>query len=290
MPELAPGPACQRGIRVKVRLGISTCPNDTFAFHAILNGIVTSPRIDFDISLLDIQELNEQMRSQRLHVGKASFFAALQLASSYGILSVGSAIGFGVGPLLLAREQNVVPAPHHRVLCPGSETTATLLLHCLYPQLRQVQQRNFAEIMPALAAGQADLGVVIHEGRFTYAQSGLCLVEDLGQRWEDETKTPVALGGLLARHDLAAEVRTEVRELIGKSLAYAHQHRRSALATMRRHAKELNDDVIWAHVDLYVNEQTTTLDQTGRAAILEMHRRAIAAKSLNPALPPPVFL
>ncbi|MDP1564149.1 MAG: 1,4-dihydroxy-6-naphthoate synthase [Pirellulaceae bacterium] len=280
---------------MKIRIGISTCPNDTFSFFPLLEHRLSTEGIEFDFCLSDVQELNERLQAGDLDVGKASFHAALKLSDRYGVFAAGAALGFGNGPLLLARPGLVrsgvgddgrfkglsgpsVPGTTAamRVLCPGPDTTAYLLYRLFYPDGAPAQHVVFSEIAPALLAGEADYGVCIHEGRFTYRQQGLGLVEDLGQRWEQETRSPLPLGGILGRLDLGSEVLGKISCLIQGSVREAMAHRELALPTMRRHAQEFDDQVLWSHVDLYVNRWTEDLGDVGLAALNELGRRAAA--------------
>lgn len=264
---------------MKVRLGISTCPNDTFAYAGLLEGATRAAGVDLDIRLADVQELNEALELGELDVAKASFHAALGLADRFGVLPVGAALGFGNGPLLLAARDGGHPAAidgSPRVLCPGAGTTATLLYR-LFHDAGVVEHVVFDRIMPALERGDADFGVCIHEGRFTWKARGLFLVEDLGERWERETGSPLPLGGLLARKDLDPAAREAVTAAARASLARSQGDPLSVLPTMRRWAAELDDDVIMSHVDLYVNEWTMRLGRTGADALRELSRRARAA-------------
>lgn len=255
-------------------VGLSTCPNDTFLFAPLLEGRVDTRGLELRFVLGDVQELNETLRAGELAVSKASFALALELADTHGVLRVGSALGFGVGPVLLAPAGRGAPAPGARILAPGADTTASLLMACLHPELLPLEQTRFDLIMPALLAGEADAGVCIHEGRFTYAEQGLQLVEDLGKRWERETQAPVPLGGLLARHDLGAEVHRRLTAVLAESLAEARAAPQRCLEVMREHAQELSDEVLWKHVELYVNEHTAELGEPGAAALAELARRA----------------
>lgn len=264
---------------MKIRLGISTCPNDTFAHAGLLEGATKATGVDLDIRLADVQELNEALERGELDVAKASFHAALGLADRFGVLPVGAALGFGNGPLLLAAREGGSPADFDgapRVLCPGAGTTATMLYR-LFHDAGEVEQAVFDRIMPALENGEADFGVCIHEGRFTWKARGLHLVEDLGERWERETGSPLPLGGLLARKDLDPGVLAAVTEAVRASLSRSQGDPLSILPTMRRWAAELDDDVIMSHVDLYVNAWTMRLGGTGGDALAELSRRARAA-------------
>jgi 1,4-dihydroxy-6-naphthoate synthase len=255
----------------RLHLALSPCPNDTFLFHGLLDGQVDRRGIDFRFEFLDIEELNRRLFAGEFDVAKASFHAALFLTHECVVLPTGSALGFGVGPVLLSSKEGARPAAASRVLCPGQHTTATLLYRLFYPNTGQVEQVVFSDIMARLSAGTADLGVVIHEGRFTYKEHGLYLVEDLGTRWESTMKSPLPLGGLLARRRLGTDLLARVQAVLRDSLEYGLAHRERTVPTMRAHAQELDDRVLFAHVDTYVNEWTLDLGPTGRAALDRLH-------------------
>ena len=262
----------------RIRLGISTCPNDTFAFHGLLTGAVAADGLDLAIELADIEALNERMLRGEFDVCKVSFAAALDMARDVVVLPSGSALGFGVGPLLLAAEADRRPAePEQLTLCPGERTTASLLFSLFHPGTTRVEQVVFSEIMPRLAARTADFGVCIHEGRFTWQAQGLHLVEDLGSRWEAETSSPLPLGGIVAARRLGSGPIAAVQRAIRDSLARSLADPASALPTMRRHAQEFDDRVLMQHVELYVNDWTLDLGDTGRRALATLSSRAAAA-------------
>ncbi len=261
-----------------IRLGISTCPNDTFAFHGLLSREVDWRGLDFEVELLDIEQLNTRMLRGEFDACKVSFAAALGMAREIVVLPSGSALGFGVGPLLLAARAETRPAAATQLtLCPGTQTTAALLFDLFHPRSTRIEQAVFSEIMPRLVARTADFGVCIHEGRFTWEAHGLHLVEDLGSRWEAETGCPLPLGGIVASRRLPAEVTAAVQRVIHDSLALALADPTAALPTMRRHAQEFDDHVLMQHVDLYVNDWTVDLGDTGRRALDEFSARAAAA-------------
>ena len=264
---------------MRIHLGISTCPNDTFAFHAILERRVDLRGLEFEVELADVEELNQRLLGGEFDAAKGSFAALLALTDELGVLPAGSALGSGVGPLLLAAHPGAsaeLPADA-RVLCPGEHTTAHLLLRLLHPELENIEHVVFSDIMPALSAGRAELGVCIHEGRFTWEASGLGFVEDLGERWESETSALLPLGGILARRRLGTDVLERLAQVVRDSVEYALAHRAETRPTMQRHAQELALDVIEAHVDLYVNEHTVELGPSGVAALGHLERRARAA-------------
>jgi len=262
-----------------LRLGLSTCPNDTFLFAPLLEDRVDRRGLALEFVLADVQELNEALRAGELAVSKASFATALELAGTHGVLPVGSALGFGVGPVLLGPPGAAPPRADSRVLCPGAGTTATLLMRCLHPEVSDLRQLRFDRIMPALAAGEADLGVCIHEGRFSYAAAGLELVEDLGASWEAATGAPVPLGGLLARHDLGADLHRRLAAVLSDSLAAARAAPEACLPVMAAHAQELDERSLWQHVELYVNEHTRDLGALGRVALEALATRSGAVRA-----------
>ncbi len=261
----------------RIRLAISTCPNDTFAFYGILEQRVDLRGLQFEVSLLDIEQLNRQTLSGQFDVAKVSFHAALRLCDTHVVLPSGSALGFGVGPLLLASQSNTHPASASKqcVLCPGELTTATLLYKLFYGGCGKLEQVVFSEIMPRLINRTADFGVCIHEGRFTWQQQGLSLVKDLGTRWERETNCPLPLGGIVARKNLGNEVLHTVQAVIHDSICLALQEPKHALPTMRHYAQEFDDDVLMKHVELYVNHWTKELGSVGQQALDELSRRAV---------------
>lgn len=276
--------------RAVIRLGISTCPNDTFAFHALLTRQVDWRGLDFQVELLDIQQLNDRLMSGDFDVAKASFHAALLLAQRYLVLPSGSALGFGVGPLLLAAAD--VGPPQHSgqvALCPGQHTTAALLFRLFHANTATVQHVVFSQIMPRLQQRQADFGVCIHEGRFTWQEQGLSLVEDLGTRWEQATGCPLPLGGIIARRDLPDETLADVQAVIRDSIRFALADRAAALPTMRHYAQEFDDGVLMSHVDLYVNRWTEELGPTGSQALAELAAQARRVGLLDSATELEVF-
>lgn len=259
----------------RVRLAISTCPNDTFAFHGLINRKVDWRGLDFEIQLLDIQQLNNLLWTDDFDVAKASFHAALHLSDSTVVLPSGSALGFGVGPLLLSATVGEQPKDASQLtLCPGKHTTAAMLFALFYPETTRVDHCVFSDIMPRLQANEANFGVCIHEGRFTWQQQGLGLVADLGTLWEESTSCPLPLGGILARRSLGPETIATVQAVISDSLEYGLANRPDTLPTMREHAQEFDDDVLIAHVDLYVNEWTRCLGEQGERALQVLSEKA----------------
>ncbi|MBK7643730.1 MAG: hypothetical protein IPJ19_11905 [Planctomycetes bacterium] len=263
-------------------IGISPCPNDTFAFHALLERRIEVPGFELAFELCDIEELNRRFLAGEFDACKVSC-AALGGRPQLRVLATGAALGFGVGPLLVAApgvalERGsdgwpLVPT-NARVLCPGSHTSASLLYRHFHAGEGRVEQVVFSQILPRLAAREADYGVCIHEGRFTYAGLGLAQVEDLGARWEEREGVPLPLGGIAVQPRLAESDARALERAIGLSIDYAHTHRDEALVTMRRHAQESSDEVLWKHVELYVNRWTRELGPDGARALARLRELA----------------
>ena len=258
-----------------IHLGISTCPNDTFTFHGLMSRSVDWRGLTFDVELTDIQQLNDRLFEGDFDVAKSSFHAALLLADETVVLPSGSALGFGVGPLLLSARAGELPQnPQQVTLCPGQHTTAALLFKLFYPHTTQIRHVVFSEIMPSLKNASADFGVCIHEGRFTWENEGLKLVEDLGARWERETSSPLPLGGIVARRSLDRGTIATVQAVIYDSLQFALSARNLALPTMRKYAQEFDDSVLMQHVDLYVNDWSVDLGTVGKSALHQLSNLA----------------
>ena len=259
----------------KIRLGISTCPNDTFAFHGLLTKAVDWRGLEFEIELIDIQQLNDRLFNREFDIAKASFHAALLLANDVFVLPSGSALGFGVGPLLLSATADAKPTDESQLaLCPGEHTTATLLFKLFHGNTTRIEHTVFSDIMPRLEQGTADFGVCIHEGRFTWEQHGLGCVEDLGTRWETETNCPLPLGGIVAQKTLPDEIIATAQQVILDSLNLALADNNEAMPTMRKYAQEFDDEVLMKHVELYVNEGTVELGETGQTALNTLAEKA----------------
>lgn len=260
-----------------LRVGLSTCPNDTFLFHALLTGAVAAPGLELEFVLADVEELNERMLRGELELAKTSAHAMLALAERVWVLPSGAALGFGVGPLLLAapgRPTALPLAPAARVLAPGRWTTAALLLELLHPGPLRVEQTVFSAILPQLAAGRADYGACIHEARFTWREHGVGWVADLGRLYEERTGAPLPLGGLCVSRALGRATALELADAVRRSLEWGLAHRAECLPTLRAYAQEQSDAVLWAHVELYVNEWTLELGAVGRAALTTLARLA----------------
>jgi 5,8-dihydroxy-2-naphthoate synthase len=262
---------------VKLTFGFTPCPNDAFAFHALVHGLVPAP-FEVEPVLLDIQELNRRAADAELALTKLSFGAAAAAGDRYRLLRSGAALGRGVGPLVVARDAaSLEEAAAGRVAVPGRETTAFLLLRLAEPALGEVVELRYDRILDAVAAGEVDAGLIIHESRFTYGERGLVSVADLGEWWEGETGLPVPLAGIFARGDLEPGLADAAELAIRASVEHAFAHPEASRDYVRSLAHELSDEVCAAHIALYVNEHSVDIGDEGLASIDRLLGRAAAA-------------
>lgn len=259
-------------------LGYSPCPNDTFVFDALVHGRVPADGLRFAERLEDVETLNLLARDAALDVTKASYGAIPFLLRDYVLLRSGGALGRGCGPLVVAR-QAMDPAAlaGKRVAIPGRLTTAFLLLRLFVPAGVEPVELVYSEIMPAVARGEVDAGLIIHESRFTYPQHGLVKVADLGEWWEGTTGLPIPLGGILARRSLGEDVVRRVDAALRRSVEHAFAHPADSLPYVRAHAQEMDDEVTRQHIALYVNDFSVDLGEQGERAVEELFARARAA-------------
>lgn len=247
--------------------GYSPCPNDTFAFHALSHGLVETP-VTIRPVLLDIEELNRRAHHGEFDLTKLSVGAFAGVGDRYRLLRSGAALGYGVGPLVVARTpRSLEAAVRGRVAIPGRETTAYRLLRTAAPAIAETVEMRYDAILAAVRDGEVDAGLIIHESRFTYADHGLVKVIDLGEWWEAETGLPVPLAGICARADLDAETVAAMERAIRASVQYAFDHPEASRAYVRAHAQEMSAEVCAAHIRLYVNAQSLDVGETGLAAI-----------------------
>jgi 1,4-dihydroxy-6-naphthoate synthase len=248
--------------RATLNFAFSSCPNDTFAFHALVHGLVPGPRVIPHID--DVEALNARAERGEAEVTKISIAAYAHIRDRYDLLRAGGAAGFGVGPIVVARSAREVGG---RIAIPGERTTAALLL-TLLGRFETVPMR-FDRIEQAVLDGDVDCGVLIHEGRFTYQANGLTLVEDLGAVWESRMKCPLPLAAIAIRRDLAPAIGAEIDRALRASVEYAFAHPDASREYVAQHAQEMSGDVVAKHIELYVNEYTLELDQRAVHTLLE---------------------
>ena len=261
-------------------LGYSFCPNDTFIFYALAHGLTSSPLPVREV-LEDVETLNGWAREGRLPMTKISYRAYFGVMERYVALRSGGALGRGVGPLVVTGRA-LESLNGRRVASPGALTTAEMLLRLAAPGA-QVTRMRYDQVMPAVRRGEVDAGLIIHESRFTYQNYGLHKFMDLGAWWEDQTKLPLPLGAILVRRDLPSQTRWALNGAVRASLEHARAHPGEGRAYIRRHALEMSDAVMQAHIDLYVNDFSLDVGDEGERAVRELHRRAVAAGAAAPS-------
>ena len=261
-------------MRPKISLGISPCPNDTFIFHALLHGLVPAP-FDVEVHMADVEDLNARAVAGTLDVTKVSVGAVPCFMDSYCLLNSGAALGWGCGPLVVARGPLDLAACHMaEVAIPGRMTTANLLLELhggfKGPRVEMV----FDQVIPAVAEGRVDCGVIIHEGRFTYQGYGLHALLDLGAWWEGQYRMPLPLGAIAARRELDPDLMRAVEKAIADSIDYAFAHPEAARSYIRAHAQEMSDQVTASHIKTFVTDYSRDLGTQGQEAIRTLVRKA----------------
>lgn len=255
---------------MKLTLGFSPCPNDTFIFDAMVNKKIDTGDLSFDVVLEDVETLNQWTLEGKLDITKLSFPAFFRAADKYVLLNAGSALGKGVGPLLVSKKEepmDTTAVVQSAIALPGINTTANLLFSFAYPDATQKQFMLFSAIEDAVVNAQTDLGVIIHENRFTYRQKGLYKVTDLGEYWEQQMHIPIPLGGIAIKRNIDRKIALQVDQLIRKSLDYAFENYPFITDYVKQHSQAMQEEVMRQHIDLYVNNYSLDLGEEGKKAI-----------------------
>lgn len=255
---------------MKLTLGFSPCPNDTFIFDALVNNKIDTDGLEFETILEDVETLNQWALEGKLDITKLSFPAFFQSLDEYVLLNAGSALGKGVGPLLISKHSTKGTNPEitiQSIAIPGINTTANLLLSFAFPTATNKIPMIFSAIEDAVLTGKTDFGVIIHENRFTYQQKGLHKVMDLGENWEEKMKMPIPLGGIAISQSIKRATALKVNELIRKSLEYAFSNYPLITNYVKQQSQEMNEEVMRQHIDLYVNNYSIDLGIEGKKAI-----------------------
>lgn len=276
---------------MKLTLGFSPCPNDTFIFDALIHHKIDTDGLTFEVTYDDVETLNQKAMKGQLDITKLSFHAFAYAASQYALLDAGSALGFGVGPLLISHKFNQETLAEKiksdpgslRVGIPGKYTTANFLLGIAYPEFQNKQELVFSEIETALLEDQIDLGLIIHENRFTYEDKGLTKIVDLGDYWEKLTGCAIPLGGIVINKNLDREVQLKVNRLVRESVEYAFAHPKSGIEFIREHAQAMDEAVMYKHIELYVNKYSINLGAEGRNAVNTLFKLA-QERNIIPAI------
>lgn len=277
---------------MRLSLGFSPCPNDCFIFDALVHGKVDTEGLSFDVVMEDVEALNQRAFRGGLDITKLSYHAYAYLTEKYVLLDAGSALGHNCGPLLISKREIEPPELSDdklRIAIPGKYTTANFLLSLAFPRATNKTEMLFSGIEDAVLNEKADAGLIIHENRFTYEQKGLRKIIDLGEFWEGLIKAPIPLGGIVVKRDLPIDVKQAVNRVIRKSVVYAFSNPKSSLPYVKAHAQEMSEEVMYKHIDLYVNQYSIDLGEDGRKAVQLLFTKA-REKGVIPELKEEIFL
>lgn len=258
---------------MKLTLGFSPCPNDTFMFDALVHAKVDTEGLKFEVVMEDVEALNQRALNNDLDVTKLSYHAFLHCIQDYILLKSGSALGRNCGPLLIQQRGNAPLTADSKIAIPGKNTTANLLLSIAFPHLQNKLEMLFSDIEQAVTDGEVDAGLIIHENRFTYQKKGLEKIQDLGEFWETETRLPIPLGGIVVKRDLCLAVQQKFQRVLKRSVKYAFDHPKSSREYIRRHAQEMDEQVMYEHIKTYVNDFSLDLGVEGKLAVEEVLKR-----------------
>src|SRR5690606_15994914 len=279
---------------MKLSLGFSPCPNDTFIFDALIHNKIDTEGSEFEVFFDDVETLNKKVFKNEPDISKLSFHAFAYALKNYALLDSGSALGHGVGPLLISKDkeytrESLSNETNLIVGIPGEYTTANFLLSLAFPHLTNKKILTFSDIESSLLSASIDLGLIIHENRFTYQKKGLHKIIDLGDFWEQETGFPIPLGGIVINRRIDIKTQQTVNRLIRKSVEYAFSNPKSALEFIKSHAQEMDEEVMYKHIDLYVNKYSRSLGPKGREAINFLFKRA-TEMNVIPSVDFPLFV
>lgn len=260
---------------MKLSLGFSPCPNDTFIFDAMIHHKIDTEGLEFDVVMEDVEELNQKAFKSQLDITKLSYHAYAYLIESYVLLDAGSALGRNCGPLLIAKRpiplENIKDC---KIVIPGKYTTANFLLGLAFPEAVHKKELLFSAIEQAVLDGKADAGLIIHESRFTYESKGLVKIIDLGEYWEEKMQLPIPLGGIVVKRDLPFDVQVKVDRVLRRSVAFALDNPKASESFVKQFAQEMEVEIMYDHIKLYVNEFTVSLGKPGRSAVNRLFQRA----------------
>ncbi|MGI4806055.1 MAG: menaquinone biosynthesis family protein, partial [Janthinobacterium lividum] len=267
---------------MKLTLGFSPCPNDTFIFDALIHHKIDTEGLDFEVFFDDVETLNQKAFRGELDVTKLSYHAFAYVTDQYVLLDAGSALGFGVGPLLICKDEKFLDRKYLdaqisnlKIAIPGKYTTANFLLSLAFPEGKNKTEVLFSDIENQVINGEKDLGLIIHENRFTYQDKGLHKILDLGDFWEQQTGCAIPLGGIVANRNLSEEIQHKINRVLRKSVEFAFANPKSGLEFIRQHSQEMSEEVMYKHIDLYVNKYSVDLGEDGRKAIQILFDKAL---------------
>jgi 1,4-dihydroxy-6-naphthoate synthase len=259
---------------MKLTLGFSPCPNDTFIFDALVHHKVDTEGLEFEVYFADVEQLNKWGLHRKLDITKLSYNAFTNCINDYILLDSGSALGNNCGPLLIKKPKNILTYKS-KIAIPGEYTTANMLLSIAFPKNKNKVEVLFSEIENQVLNNKVDAGLIIHENRFTYQEKGLEKVVDLGDFWESKTGLPIPLGGIVIKRNLPLVIQQKVERVLRKSVEYALANPNSSADYVRCHAQEMEKEVVDAHIDLYVNDYSISLGKKGREAVKILFQKAV---------------
>ncbi|PIF06398.1 MAG: 1,4-dihydroxy-6-naphthoate synthase [Draconibacterium sp.] len=275
---------------MNLTLGFSTCPNDTYIFDAMVHQRIDTEGLSFKVKMADVEELNRDAFAGKIDITKISYHAYAHVASNYRLLTSGSALGHKNGPMVIAKSKiNSSEWSKMTVAIPGKYTTANLLFGILFPKVKKVEVFLFSDIENAVTEGLVDAGVIIHENRFTYQQKGLKKIIDLGEAWEEQTATPIPLGGIAVNRSITTEMQQKINRVMKRSVEYAFAHPEASSGFVRKYAQEMEEEVMRKHIQLYVNDFTINLGELGENAVRTLYNRAVNCKMFN-EIPNDIFV
>lgn len=253
---------------MKLSLGFSPCPNDTFIFDAMIHQKIDTEGLEFEVVMADVEALNQMAFNEKLDVTKLSYHAVAYCLQNYIVLNAGSALGNSCGPLLIAKKRlSDLEVEKSTISIPGKYTTANFLLSLAFPKATQKVSTLFSEIENNVLNNVTDAGLIIHENRFTYEAKGLLKIIDLGEYWENQTGFPIPLGGIVVRRNFTDEQQQKINRVLRRSVEFAFQHPTESLQFTKLHAQEMSESVMQQHIKLYVNDFSVDLGEKGRLAV-----------------------
>jgi 1,4-dihydroxy-6-naphthoate synthase len=274
--------------KTKISIGFSPCPNDCFIFDALIHQKIDTKHLQFEPVIEDVETLNRMAFKGQLHTTKLSYHAFAYLTNIYRLLTSGSALGFNCGPLLIAMPKTAEKIKQDpsiisllQVAIPGKYTTANFLLSLAYPTLKQKTELVFSEIEEAVITGKTDVGLIIHENRFTYQQKGLVKITDLGEWWEGYSQSAIPLGGIVVQRNLPQTDQFLINQLIKESVEYAFANPKDVMGFVKQHAQAMDEAVMQKHIDLYVNKYSIDLAETGKKAVMLLFDKAVETKIIS---------
>jgi Predicted periplasmic solute-binding protein len=275
---------------MRLTLGFSTCPNDTFIFDAMVHQRIDTENLQFDLIMTDVEELNRMAFAGEIDITKLSYHAFVYAAGQYQLLHAGSALGYKNGPMLISKHK-IYPDEVNdlRIAIPGKNTTANLLLSIAYPYVKERKEYLFSDIEEVLLSGEMDAGLIIHENRFTYQAKGLTKIVDLGEFWENLTGKPIPLGGIAVNRKLPEALRQSVDRVMRRSVEYAFANPNTSYPFVKQYAQEMDETVMRSHIELYVNDFTRDLGNEGRSAIETLYAEA-AQRGVIPTIGDDIFV